>query len=167
MSRIFTAAAIGAAVLIAGCGGDSAPSEPNASAEPTPSTRQAASPRQADFAQIARGGRLYAQNCAECHGESAQGAPNWRQRGPDGRFPPPPLNGSGHAWHHPLRQLQQVIKHGSPGGGNMPAWSGRLSDAEIDAIIAWFQAQWPDEVYAAWRENNARAEARRQRNGAG
>lgn len=108
--------------------------------------------REVDFAKVSRGGRLYQQNCAECHGRAGQGAVNWRQRGADGMFPPPPLNGTGHAWHHPKRMLHYVIANGSPGSqGNMPAWRDRLSDQDIDDIIIWFQSKWPDQVYAAWQ----------------
>lgn len=114
--------------------------------------------REVDFAQVARGAKLYQMNCAECHGSEAQGHPDWRQRDADGMFPPPPLNGTGHAWHHPKPVLHDVIANGSPGGqGRMPAWRGKLDDEEIDAIIAWFQSKWPDQVYAAWaRMNRAR-----------
>jgi mono/diheme cytochrome c family protein len=129
--------------LLVACGED----------EADPAAGQAAAPeRVQDFAKIARGGELYQQNCAECHGSGAQGAPDWRQRDADGMFPPPPLNGTGHAWHHPRRMLHYVIAYGSPGGqGNMPAWGDKLSDEEIDDIIAWFQSRWPDQVYAAWQ----------------
>jgi mono/diheme cytochrome c family protein len=111
-----------------------------------------------DSSEIRYGAKLFQGNCATCHGDHGQGATNWRHRGPDGKFPPPPLNGTGHAWHHPLKMLKYVIKNGSPGGqGNMPAWKDRLSDKEIDAIIAWFQSQWPDQVYNAWYEINQRS----------
>lgn len=107
--------------------------------------------RSQDFAQVARGGRLFQENCAVCHGKQAEGAPNWRQLDPDGLYPPPPLNGTGHAWHHPKKMLHYVIKNGSPGGkGKMPAWKEKLSDEEINDIIAWFMSRWPDEVYQAW-----------------
>ena len=32
----------------------------------------------------------------------------------------------------------------------MPSFDQKLSRAEIDAIIAWFQSLWPDEIYARW-----------------
>jgi len=32
----------------------------------------------------------------------------------------------------------------------MPGFAELLSDAEIDAVIAWFQSFWLDEIYAAW-----------------
>lgn len=107
---------------------------------------------------LAQGERIFQANCASCHGTQAQGAPNWEQPGADGKYPPPPLDGSAHAWHHPRNALRQVIKHGTVRiGGNMPAWGEKLSEAEIDAVIAWLQSRWPDEIYAAWAEMDARA----------
>lgn len=98
-----------------------------------------------------KGQRVYDTNCAACHGSIGQGAFNWRQRGSDGRMPPPPLNGSGHTWHHPAGVLLHVILNGSPGGqGNMPAWKDKLTREEVAAVIARFQAWWSDEVYAQW-----------------
>ncbi len=106
---------------------------------------------------LAQGERVFQANCASCHGTQAQGAPNWERPGVDGKYPPPPLDGSAHAWHHPRNALRQVIKEGTVRiGGNMPAWGDKLSDAEIDAVIAWFQSRWPDEIYAAWTEIDAR-----------
>ncbi|WP_455374780.1 c-type cytochrome [Kaarinaea lacus] len=103
------------------------------------------------------GKEVYAENCAQCHGENAQGAPNWHKRNADGTFPPPPLNGTGHAWHHSIAVLTDMIKNGSkPGEGNMPAWKDKLSAEQIDMVIQWFQSLWPDQVYAAWYEQQQR-----------
>jgi mono/diheme cytochrome c family protein len=111
-----------------------------------------------DEALISQGAKVYQANCAVCHGANAQGNANWRKKGPDGKYPPPPLNGSGHTWHHALPQLKEMIAEGSPPDqGNMPAWDDKLTDHEIDAVIAWFQSLWPDEVYAAWYEMQERA----------
>jgi mono/diheme cytochrome c family protein len=101
--------------------------------------------------QVVQGGPVFAEHCAACHGARAEGAEEWFRRLPDGRWPPPPLNGTAHAWHHPLWQLRQQIREGSdPEHGNMPGFAGVLVDAEIDAAIAWFQSFWPAEIYAAW-----------------
>lgn len=106
---------------------------------------------------LARGKQVFRQNCASCHGERAQGAPNWQKPGPDGKYPAPPLDGSAHAWHHPRAGLVQVIEQGTQMiGGNMPAWQGKLSDADIDAVILYFQSLWADEIYTAWRDIDAR-----------
>ena len=123
------------------------------SAMPVP----AAPKRQMDSAVLAQGEKLYQAHCAGCHGANAEGDANWRQRDAQGNFPPPPLNGSGHAWHHPVEVLTSVINEGSPGGkGNMPAWRGKLDAAEISAIIHWFQSLWPQPVYDAWYEMQQR-----------
>lgn len=117
--------------------------------------------RRHDPIKVKRGGEIFQHYCAECHGQQGQGAFNWRQPGPDGKYPAPPLNGTGHTWHHPYAMLTYVIKNGSPGGtGNMPAWGGKLTDQDIAAVIEWFQSQWSDEVYAAWYRNDQRARKR-------
>ncbi len=121
---------------------------------PTVDTRE----RVTDPKILALGERVFAENCARCHGERAQGAPNWRTPNAQGHYPPPPLDGSGHAWHHPWEMLRQVIREGSPPGpqARMPAWKDRLSEREIRAVIAWFQSLWPEQVYQAWRDIDAR-----------
>ncbi|MES9899911.1 MAG: cytochrome c [Sedimenticola sp.] len=108
------------------------------------------------FQHVSQGAEVYQQNCAACHGKRGEGAANWRQAGADGKYPAPPLNGTGHAWHHPLKMLAHVIKNGSPGGqGNMQAWRGKLSDDEIFSAIAWFQSKWPNEIYNTWAKREA------------
>ena len=101
---------------------------------------------------LKQGRALYLKNCTVCHGLNAEGALDWRQRDAQGKFPPPPLNGTGHAWHHPMNALIDTIKNGTQRlGGNMPPWKDRLNDQEIETIIYWFQSQWPDELYQAWQ----------------
>lgn len=114
--------------------------------------------KEVDPARLAWGRQLYRQHCAVCHRENAEGDPNWRRRDADGMWPPPALNGTAHAWHHPLDDLRRMIREGSPPGqGRMPAWKGKLSDAQIDVIILWLQSLWPDEVYVAWWEIDQRS----------
>ncbi len=104
-----------------------------------------------DAAQVARGAQIYKANCALCHGANAEGAPNWHKPGPDGKYPAPPLNGTGHDWHHPMSALKWTVREGTGKlGGNMPAWKGKLSDSDIEAVIAWFQSRWPEEIYQNW-----------------
>jgi len=109
---------------------------------------------------VSRGADVFAQQCAVCHGKLGQGNFTWRQRGIDGKFPPPPVNGTGHAWHHPFRALGSQIKFGAPGGsGSMPGFAQTLSDQDVTDVISWFQDKWSDEIYAAWlaREQQSRA----------
>lgn len=105
--------------------------------------------------QVEQGAAVFAQNCAECHGANAEATPNWRETIPDGKYPPPPLNGTAHAWHHPLDMLRRQIRlGGAPLGGVMPPFKDKLSAADIDAAIAFFQSKWNDEIYSLWLERN-------------
>ena len=102
---------------------------------------------------VSQGDKVFQENCAVCHGKEGEGAPDWKKIGHDGKYPAPPLNGSGHAWHHPLKMLFHVVKNGTPGGqGGMPAWGTKLSKDEMIAAIAWFQSKWPDQIYSAWMQ---------------
>lgn len=140
-------------LLLAGCDAEphkqSVPMYPELSKASKPAVKTVR--RQAKFTTVQKGFQLYRANCAACHGDQGQGAPNWKQAGADGKYPPPPLNGTGHAWHHPKPVLVRTIKDGTSRiGGKMPAWKDKLTDAEISAIITWFQSRWPDELYQAW-----------------
>ncbi len=108
-------------------------------------------------ADVARGGQLFKQHCASCHGERAQAAAGWERPGVDGKYPPPPLDGSAHAWHHPAAALKDVIANGTQRiGGNMPPWRDKLSEADIEAVIMYFQSLWPAEIYQAWADLDRR-----------
>lgn len=127
--------------LLSGC--DSGPLPAGKMVEPPPRT--------VNQAQLSHGKRLYEKHCESCHGKNAVGAPRWRIQGPDGRWPAPPLDGSGHAWHHPTFVLIDVIRNGSPGGmGNMPPYRDQLSEPDIVAVIEYFKSLWPDDVFTAW-----------------
>lgn len=101
--------------------------------------------------QVESGKIVYVKYCVSCHHENAQGTTSWKERGLDGNFPPPPLNGSAHAWHHPLTLLQETIHDGGiPFGGKMPAFGTRLNEKEERAVISYFQSFWTDDVYREW-----------------
>ena len=101
------------------------------------------------------GAGLFQQNCAVCHGVHAEGTKEWKKTDANGNYPPPPLNGSAHAWHHSIPQLARSIKEGGIKlGGVMPAFGDKLSDQEVLAVIAYFQSKWPDEVYKVWHDRN-------------
>ncbi len=102
-----------------------------------------------DAAKVSLGAKVYAQNCAACHGAKLEGQPNWRTRLPNGLMPAPPHDDSGHTWHHPDRLLFAFTKHGivpphGPAGyeSEMPAFGGRLSDEEIWAVLAYIKKHW-------------------------
>jgi len=101
--------------------------------------------------QVELGRKVYAKYCIGCHRENAQGTANWNERSPDQSYPPPPLDGSAHAWHHPLGILKRVIDEGGvPLGGKMPGFKDKLNEKENLAVISYFQSFWADEIYNAW-----------------
>ena len=104
--------------------------------------------------QVNQGEQVFMENCAICHGAKAEGiVDDWKQRTDDGSFPPPPLNGSAHAWHHPNSMLIQVIDNGGAAyGGKMPAFEDVLDESEKFAAIAYFQNFWTDEIYGQWEQ---------------
>jgi S-disulfanyl-L-cysteine oxidoreductase SoxD len=114
-----------------------------------------------DAAVTALGQKVYAAQCASCHGVRLEGQPNWRERGGDGRLPAPPHDASGHTWHHPDDLLFRITKLGVAKAANlkdyasaMPAYEGVLSDAEIVAVLSWTKAQWPPDIRAKHDELN-------------
>ncbi len=132
---------------------------PKPAAEPAPSAAAPVEPpknlaaRKLDPEKIKRGEAVYRKNCASCHGQNGEATPGWRNPGADGKYPPPPLDGSAHAWHHSTETLEEMIRKGSPGGaGGMPAWDGKLTNQEIDDVIVWIKSLWPDDVYDIWHK---------------
>ena len=43
-----------------------------------------------DATVVAQGQKIYAAECAACHGANLEGQPNWQQRLANGRLPAPP-----------------------------------------------------------------------------
>ena len=107
-----------------------------------------------DPALIARGQKIYAVHCAECHGGNLEGEPNWRTPNADGSLPAPPHDASGHTWHHGDRVLFDIMWKGgasaAPPGfpSRMPAFAGTLEDREIWAALAFIKSAWPAEIRA-------------------
>jgi len=115
-----------------------------------------------DPEMVARGGKLYADNCASCHGANLEGEPNWRSRKADGTLPAPPHDRTGHTWHHPDKLLFDYTKLGgqanAPPGfkSAMPGFRETLSDRDIRAVLAFIKSRWPADVLARQRQITAR-----------
>jgi mono/diheme cytochrome c family protein len=107
-------------------------------------------------AQVDKGKIVFNSNCVSCHGAEAAGTLEWRKPMDDGKYPAPPLNGTAHAWHHPLTALRrQINQGGAKYGGWMPALDEILTGEQVDEAIAYIQSLWPDKIYAAWLKNDA------------
>lgn len=150
-SVIFPVMCAGVAVLAACERGTPSSSTLSSASPSSPLVAFSKQPR-ANDEPVQRGSALYVQYCQACHAVGGVGAANWRKMDADNMYPPPPLDASGHAWHHSSRVLRQFILEGSqPGQGRMPAWRGKLSDGDVADLILWMQSLWPDEIYGAWQ----------------
>ena len=102
--------------------------------------------------QVDQGQRIYRSKCARCHGDQAEGEADWRELDAEGVYPAPPLDGSAYAWRHNMEQLRHQIETGSESDdADMPSFKHKLSDADIDSVIAFLQSKWNDTTYQAWR----------------
>jgi ubiquinol-cytochrome c reductase cytochrome b subunit len=100
-------------------------------ATPTPAAVAAAGPA---------GDQVFTQNCASCHQAKGQGMP--------GAFPP--LAGNPVVTGDPKKLIAivdnglngQISVNGASFNGAMPAWKGKLSPAEIAAVITYIRSSW-------------------------
>lgn len=114
----------------------------------------------ADQSLVLQGKKIYATNCASCHGANLEGQSNWRQRLPNGRLPAPPHDVTGHTWHHADSLLIDIVKKGlipgrtAPPGyqSDMPAYGSVLSDEEIRAVLAYIKSSWPLQALQAQKD---------------
>ena len=110
-------------------------------------------------AQVAAGEPLYQTYCAVCHAADGSATADWRTLDENGNYPPPPLNGTAHTWHHPLDMLSSTIADGGAAfGGVMPGFAAILDEDDRLAIIAWFQSLWSDDIYRRWADIDGRTE---------
>ena len=116
-----------------------------------------------DQAVIALGQRLYADNCASCHGADLEGQPDWQTAGADGVLPAPPHDETGHTWHHDDAMLTDYIRRGGQAvlddmgvamTSGMPGFDAVLSDGDIAAILAFIKSQWPSRIRAIQAERS-------------
>ena len=111
------AVAAGALLLVTGCTDD----EPAAQVD------------------LSRGEELYDRHCVACHGGSSGGAID---------DIPPRHNAQGHTWHHADCDLIDMVLEGMPqreGFPEMPAFGDELTEAEVEAILAYIKTWWEPE----------------------
>lgn len=111
---------------------------------------------------VANGKKVYAENCASCHGENLEGQPNWKIRGDEGLLPAPPHNETGHTWHHTDHVLFGITKFGTAKflgiddfKSGMTPYEGVLSDDEIVAVLSFIKSSWPENIQRRHDQMNA------------
>ena len=101
---------------------------------------------------ITRGKVAYENNCVSCHMINLAGAENWKRLDEDGHRKAPPLDGTGHTWHHDDKTLHSIIKYGLANlidgyEGKMMGFKDNLSDKDIDSVLAYIKSYWPKDKY--------------------
>ena len=101
---------------------------------------------------IIRGKIIYEKNCVSCHQVNLVGAENWKGLDEDGHRKAPPLNGTGHTWHHDDATLHNIIKYGLAKlvknyEGKMLGYEDNLKDKDIDSVLSYIKSFWPDDIY--------------------
>lgn len=96
---------------------------------------------------VSRGEAIYQQFCASCHGINLEGQSNWQSPLPEGGFPAPPHDSTGHTWHHPDDLLLEVIANGSDPslGGTMQGFGDVLDEGERMAVLEFIKSSWGQE----------------------
>jgi mono/diheme cytochrome c family protein len=150
MRRFAGAAAgvIGLVICVWGCRDPAAEEAPRVASGPADPT---------DARAVAEGEAVYLAHCASCHGTRLQGQPKWQEPLPDGGYPAPPHDGSGHTWRHSDQQLFEATKFGgrfsaAPGSvSHMPPFENVLSEDEVWDALAFVKSRWPAELQARQR----------------
>ena len=101
---------------------------------------------------IVKGKIAYENNCVSCDMIDLAGAKNWKGVDEDGHRKAPPLNGTGHTWHHDDETLHAIIKYGLSNlvknyEGKMIGFKENLSDKDIDNVLAYIKSYWPKDKY--------------------
>jgi mono/diheme cytochrome c family protein len=110
---------------------------------------------------LEQGQAVYQAHCASCHGAEGEGQPDWKSPGPDGVYPAPPHDSSGHTWHHADADLIEIIQRGGQAvygsaslRSGMPPFGDVLTDQEIVAVLALIKTFWDEEERAYQEQLN-------------
>ena len=107
-----------------------------------------------DAAVMARGGRIYDQRCAYCHGDQGEGAPNAY----------PALAGNRAVQMASPVNLIQAVRHGgflpttagNPRPYGMPPFGNVLGDDDVAAVLTYIRGSWGNDADAVSLRQTAR-----------
>lgn len=101
---------------------------------------------------VSEGIRVYAEECAACHGANLEGQKDWKRPDEDGLMPAPPHDDTGHTWHHTDDLLFEITKFGiqkllddDSYETTMPTYEESLTDDEIIAVLSYIKSTWSED----------------------
>jgi mono/diheme cytochrome c family protein len=110
----------------------------------------------ADDPALVRTGRTdYMMACSSCHGRRLQGQALWQVMDQYAGRRAPPHDATGHTWQHSDEALFEKTKSGRfpgeprRGKSYMPAFTGRMTDQQILAVLAFIKSSWPVGIRAS------------------
>jgi mono/diheme cytochrome c family protein len=109
------------------------------------------------------GRRIYAAQCAACHGARGEGQPAWDSLNAAGERPAPPHDRTGHTWKHSDAMLYRIVAEGWRDPFNktqrltMPAFGQTLAPQDIRAVIEYLKTLWTPQQRAFQREESRNA----------
>lgn len=118
-------------------------------------SKQVIEPASAGSETYLLGQSVYNTQCSSCHGINGEGQFPDAPLEPDltGRYGAPPHDATGHTWHHDDDLLIRIIREGGMGDPvnfyPMPALASVLSEAEIEAVIAYIKTMWTSDQQLA------------------
>ncbi|TBR72420.1 MAG: cytochrome c [Burkholderiaceae bacterium] len=104
-----------------------------------------------DSQRVDAGHRVYAAQCAACHGPRGEGQPDWDRPNAAGEMPAPPHDRDGHTWKHSDAMLYRIVKSGWRDPFNktrrltMPAFGQTLSPKDIHDVLEYLKTMWTPE----------------------
>ncbi len=99
---------------------------------------------------IDSGRSVYESSCASCHGPV---------NGPTTLDSAPIHGDAGHTWHHPDRLLFDWVMDRPPLATSMPAFKGKLSEAQVLNVLAYIKTHWRSDILENQLEGSAQYEA--------
>jgi mono/diheme cytochrome c family protein len=110
----------------------------------------------ADDPALVRDGRaIYMMSCSSCHGRRLQGQALWQVMDQYAGRRAPPQDATGHTWQHSDDALFAKTKLGRfpteppHRTSYMPAFTGRMTDHQILAVLAFIKSTWPVGIRAS------------------
>ncbi len=92
---------------------------------------------------VTRGEEIYNTYCVACHGVQGVGEnPEDIYAMDEYGFVAPPMDDTGHAWHHTDEQLIRMTLEGSPRNPRMAAWKHVLTQEDAEDVVEYIKSLW-------------------------